>query len=115
MGDLALRLPPELARGGLVLGDDIRSMGAHLVAGKGAGKSRLLGRFIAWQDFLRQTPLIVFDPFGPVIDNFLDKLLWLPAAEQQKLASRIVYVPTAGMAGRIIPFPLYYRIGLGEE
>src|SRR4051812_7564299 len=108
---LAFMLPTGLARRAIMLQDNTRSMGIHVCAGKGAGKSRFLGRMIAWEDLLRGTPMVIFDPFGPLIDNFLDKLLWLPAAEQEQLARRIVYVPTAGHNKRTIPFPLYYRIG----
>ena len=48
-----------------------RSMGIYLLAGRGTGKSRLLGRKIAMQDFLAGFPQVIFDP-GATIDNFLD-------------------------------------------
>jgi hypothetical protein len=86
-------------------------MGTHIVAGKGAGKSRLLGRLLAWLDFVRGIPLVVIDPHGPLIDNFLDKLTCLPPADQRRLAQRIVYVDASANGGYVVPFPLYYRLG----
>jgi hypothetical protein len=50
-------------------------MGIYLPAGRGTGKSRLLGRKIAIQDFLAGFPQVIFDPVGATIDNFLDKVL----------------------------------------
>jgi hypothetical protein len=85
-------------------------MGIHIMAGKGAGKSRLLGRVISWQDFIRGVPLVIFDPHGPTIDNFLDKLTRLPAEVQRQLWPRVLYVDMSGSGGRVIPFPLYYRL-----
>jgi len=38
--------------------------GIHLSAGKGSGKSTIMGRIIAWQDFIRGTPQVIFDPHG---------------------------------------------------
>src|SRR3989442_157258 len=58
--------------------DDARSMGLSVWATKGAGKSRALGRLIAFQDFLRGFPVVVIDPVGGTIDNFLDKIARLP-------------------------------------
>ena len=95
----------------LWLPDDARSMGIHIQAGKGSGKSRLMGRLIAWQDFIRGVPLIIFDPHGPTIDNFLDKLTLMPPKIQERLWPRVLYVDMSGRFGRVIPFPLYYRIG----
>jgi hypothetical protein len=94
----------------LWLPDPSRSMGIHLMAGKGSGKSRLMGRIISWMDFLRGVPQVIFDPHGPTIDNFLDKLIRLPIELQSKLWSRVVYVDMSGRSGYTFPFPLYYRI-----
>jgi hypothetical protein len=49
-----------------------RSMGIYLLAGRGIGKSRLLGRKIAMQDYLAGFPQVIFDPVGATIDTFLD-------------------------------------------
>ena len=102
---------PDLAARLLWLPDRARSMGTHIVAGKGAGKSRLMGRVIAWQDFRRGIPLVLIDPHGPSIDNFLDKLARLPRADQEQLWRRVLYVDMSGSSGYVVPLPLYYRLG----
>lgn len=106
---LSPSIPPHLQERLLFLPDDGRSMGIHLMAGRGAGKSRMLGRLIAWLDFVRGTPLVVIDPHGPTIDNFLDKLIRLPEAEQRALGRRVRYIDMAGSFGHVTPWPLYYR------
>lgn len=95
----------------LCLPDKGRAMGIHVVASKGAGKSRLLARTLAWLDFARGIPLVILDPNGALVDNLLDKFTRLPADIQRQTASRIRYVETAGVEGYIVPFPLYYRAG----
>jgi len=87
-------------------------MGIHIQSGKGTGKSRLMGRMIAWLDFVRGTPLVIFDPHGPTIDNFLDKLIRLPRNLQERLWPRVLYIDMSGNTGQVIPFPLYYRLGM---
>jgi hypothetical protein len=106
-------VPRHLASKFLWLPDDARSMGIHIMAGKGSGKSRLMGRLLCWLDFLRGTPLVLLDPNGLSIDNFLDKLTRLPRAYQEQLWKRVIYVDMSGRGAHIVPFPLYYR--LGEE
>jgi hypothetical protein len=108
---LSPEIPWEIASRLLWIPDRSRSMGVRVMAGRGAGKSRLLGRIIAWEDFLRGVPLVVLDPHGPTIDNFVDKLLYLPAAVQRRLAKRILYVNMNGMDGHVPTFPLYFRFG----
>src|SRR5918992_671649 len=91
------------------------SMGIYLLAGRGTGKSRLLGRKIAMQDFLAGFTQVVFDPVGATIDNFLDSvtgfLQYIPADERQLFWDRITYVDMSGKDRCITPFPLYYRVG----
>ncbi len=86
-------------------------MGTLVLATKGQGKSRALGRIIAFGDFLRRVPLVILDPLGGTIDNFLDKILRLPITPQEKayLFSRIRYVDMAGSNGRIVPWPIYAK------
>jgi hypothetical protein len=90
-------------------------MGIYLLAGRGTGKSRLLGRKIAMQDYLAGFPQVIFDPVGATIDNFLDKvtrfLQVIPAAKRNLFWDRIVYVDMSGKNGSIVPWPLYYRLG----
>jgi hypothetical protein len=92
-----------------------RSMGIYVLAGRGTGKSRMLGRKIAMQDFLAGIPQVIFDPVGGTIDNFLDKMTWflqtIPAADRSLFWDRIIYVDMSGKDGSIVPFPLYYRLG----
>jgi hypothetical protein len=92
-----------------------RSMGIYLLAGRGTGKSRLLGRKIAMQDFLAGFPQVIFDPVGATIDNFLDSVTGLlqniPQDDRQLFWDRITYVDMSGKDGVVVPFPLYYRLG----
>lgn len=107
------RWHPQQIRTGtqlLHLPDEARSMGIYAVAGKGSGKSRLLGRQIAWQDFLRGVPQLIFDPNGPTVDNFLDRLQRLPPARQAELIQRVRYVDMGGRHTHVVPWPLYYRL-----
>jgi hypothetical protein len=104
-------VPPDLAPRLLWLPDQARNMGIHLQAGKGSGKSRLLGRVIAWQDFVRGIPQVILDPTGATIDNFLDKFLYLPKSYQECLGQRVLYCDMSGTHGAVTPFPLYYRLG----
>jgi hypothetical protein len=90
-------------------------MGIYLLAGRGTGKSRMLGRKIAMQDFLAGFPQVIFDPVGATIDNFLDKVMWLlhdlPQLEPDPVWERIIYVDMSGKDGAVVPFPLYYQLG----
>jgi hypothetical protein len=92
-----------------------RSMGIYLLAGRGTGKSRLLGRKIAMQDYLAGFPQVIFDPVGATIDNFLDAVTglmqYIPSDERHLFWDRIVYVEMSGKDGLVVPFPLYYRLG----
>lgn len=96
--------------------DAVRREGIHMVSERGTGKSQVLGRYLAFSDFIRGVPTIVIDT-GDTIDNFLDALVLfirrynLPDDVIEQLLSRIRYVNMAGQAGRIVPFPLYYRFG----
>lgn len=107
----AVSLPLAAVRRYLWLPDSARSMGINIMAGKGSGKSRLLGRLIAWLDFVRGVPLVIFDPVGGTIDNFLDKIVRLPDEQQRAAWSRVRYVDAAGFHGHVVPAPLYYRLG----
>src|SRR4051812_42746393 len=68
----AAPMPPLLA-----VPDAGRTMGMWVLGSRGSGKSRLVGRAIIWQDFLRGIPTIVFDPIGGTIGNVLDKIIRL--------------------------------------
>ncbi len=90
---------------------EVRNMGVHICAGKGSGKSRLMGRCIAWHDFSCGLPVVIFDPYGQTIDNFLDKIRRLPTEHQPRGWRRVRYVDLSGSFGRIECFPLLYRAG----
>jgi hypothetical protein len=91
--------------------DFARFLGILLIAGRGVGKSRLMGRFFLPQDAYRGIPTIVIDPIGETIDNFLSKILEMPRAIQEKIWPRVIYCEMAGRGGYITPFPLWYRLG----
>ena len=42
----------------VILPDKARSMGIYIGAGRGSGKSRLLGRVLVWQDLMKGVPQI---------------------------------------------------------
>jgi hypothetical protein len=92
-----------------------RSMGIYLLAGRGTGKSRMLGRKIAMQDYLAGIPQVIFDPVGGTIDNFLDSVVrflqHIPSSLHSRFWDRITYVDMSGKDGVFVPFPLYYRLG----
>src|SRR3954466_10271984 len=61
------------------LPDTARGMGIFMAATRGTGKSTVLGKHIAFSDFHRPTlkacvPVVIIDPVGGTIDNFLDKI-----------------------------------------
>ena len=112
------RITPALPQkpGKHSLSRSARSMGIYMLAGRGTGKSRMLGRQIAMQDYLAGFPQVIFDPVGATIDNFLDKvtrfLQHVPASERHRFWDRIVYVDMSGKHGVVVPLPLYYNLAL---
>src|SRR3954451_18072760 len=101
------QVSPSVAGSGdrpCLLPDAARGMGTFVCATRGTGKSRALGRFIAWQDFYREMPLVVLDPIGGTIDNFLDKIARRPLAERVELWKRVRYVNMNGQDGRVVPW-----------
>ena len=82
---------------------------------RGGGKSRFLGRVLAWLDFIRGTPLVILDPIGSVIDNVLDKIPGCRRRSRERLWPRI-RIDLAGHHGSVVPLPvllpLWQRITL---
>lgn len=100
--------------GDIEIPDSSRGMGLRCVAGKGSGKSRLIGRTLVFQDFARRKPTIVIDPTQTLINNVLDKILRLPPEVQRKAYQRIRYINLAGEVDttgmmRVVPFPILYK------
>lgn len=98
--------------------DDARTMGIHICAGRGSGKSRFMGRLLTYQDFVRGVPLVILDPGGPTIRNFLDKLICegdRVGAAMKPFLRRVRYVDMAGTGDTVVPWPLYYRLYPGES
>lgn len=105
------RPKPPVRSAVIHLPDSVRSMGIYLLAGKGSGKSRLMGRVIAAQDLLKGNPQVILDPNGPTIDNLLDKISRLKGEHQHPLWPRIRYVDMGGKNGSVVTWPLYYQLG----
>lgn len=103
-------LPASAARNRLVIPDADRDGGVGILAGRGAGKSRLLGGGLCFQTLMRRGPQVVLDPHGPTVDNLLLQIALLPPEVQGELWSRIVYVDMSGRGERTVPFPLLYRL-----
>lgn len=97
-----------------LLSDADRSRGILVVAGSGSGKSLSIGGTIAFNDFVRNTPQVLFDPVGSMIDAFLMRVAALPRPVRQTMWSRILYVDMSGRGEHIVPFPLLYELG-GEN
>lgn len=98
----------ELARREVQLQDAARLMGMWVLAGRGSGKSRFVGRRIIFDDYCRFVPTVCFDPIGGTIQNILDKFLTLPVHEAYGALERVRYVDMAGTATHVVPFPLLY-------
>jgi hypothetical protein len=104
-------VPPSFAVFLFWLLDAGRTMGIHIMGTRGASKSRTMGRLIGWQDFIRGIPLVILDPNGGTIDNFLDKIARLPKHVQQQLWARVRYFNMSRMADSVVGLPLYFRFG----
>jgi hypothetical protein len=110
---LSPRLAPLLVPSGVLarsfkIPSSHRDRGMHWVASSGSGKSLALG-FIAFLDFLRRTPQVLFDPTGPMIDAFLFRVARAPAPMRRFLWSHIRYVDMSGRNGCVAPWPLLFE------
>src|SRR3954447_13920518 len=79
------------------LPDTARGMGIFVDATRGTGKSTVLGKHIAFSDFNRRTlkdskPVVIIDPVGGTIDNFLDKIGKEDVRTRERLFERVRYV-----------------------
>jgi hypothetical protein len=110
----SLIVPKELRSTHAWIPDDARLNGIAILGGPGSGKSRLMGRLIAFLDFLRGMPLIILDPVGSTIDNFIHRMALLPREYQERLWQRVIYV-NPNHPERVVPFPLLYRLSDTES
>jgi len=94
-----------------VIDEADRMRGIHVVAGSGSGKSLLIGGNIAFGDFMRHTPQVLFDPVGSMIDAFLMRIASVPNPTQDEFCSRILYVDMSARGAHLVPFPLLYELG----
>ena len=101
-------LPLSLAKRLHFIADSALKNGIHIVGGPGSGKSRLMGRVIGWQPFMRGKPVVVLDPTGGIVANIVDKISRLPLEQRRRLWPRIVYID-AGATDYVVPSPLYTR------
>ncbi len=106
-------IPEFVRKRAIEIPDVTRASGVRIVGARGSGKSRLVGRLLSFQDFLRGVPQIIIDPVGGTADNLLDKISRLELPEQQlwRLWNRITWIDMGGRAGLetpVVPFPLLY-------
>ena len=94
----------------MMISDNSRRNKIHMMAESGAGKSRWLGRVLAWQLLIRGKPQIIIDPTGGTIANLFDKIIRLPGEYQKRLWGRVKYVDMSGKGGYVMPFPLYHQL-----
>lgn len=77
----------------------------HWVAGSGSGKSLSLGH-VAFRDFERGIPQVLFDPSGQMIDAFLTEIAKRDATTRKGLWRRVHYHDMAGAHAHIPSWPL---------
>lgn len=109
---LSQAVPEYVQRIAVGIPDATRGSGIRVVGSRGSGKSRLVGRLLCFQDFLRGLPQLILDPLGGTASNFLDKVSRLPRAQQQALWPRITWIDMGGEPGLdryVIPLPLLYQ------
>src|SRR4051794_674127 len=104
----------------ILLPDTARGMGIFMGSTRGTGKSTLLGKHIAFSDFHRPTladcvPVVIIDPVGSTIDNFLDKIGQQDLKTREKLFERVRYVRISGLDARVTPWPIFSEIHQGER
>lgn len=95
------------AFGMVKLPDGGRTLGTRVVGEAGTGKSVLLGA-IAFGDFIRLIPVVLWDHNGGMIDAFIAQVLAHP--ERQSLEQRIRYVEF-GNKKYAYGMPFYYDAG----
>lgn len=107
-------IPDFIRERSVQIPDVTRSSGVRIVGARGSGKSRLVGRLLTYQDFLRGVPQVIIDPVGGTADNFLDKVgrIELPEHQLRKLWRRITWIDMGGSGGLetpVVSFPLLFK------
>jgi hypothetical protein len=102
-----LYIPPRLLAKRFAVPDSHRDRGIHMVAGSGSGTSLTLG-LIAFLDFLRGVPQIVFDPTGQTIDAFLMYVTQFSRPMRRGMWPLVVYVDMAGRGAHVPAWPLLH-------
>ena len=98
------------------LSADDKRLGLHLVAGKGSGNSRFLGRILAFDNVTINVPTVIIDPTGAAIDNLLDRIGCIPDVKQRgEILARIRYIDIAGRRGFVMPQRMYYPASKRES
>ncbi len=96
-----------------------RKLGIFILGGKGSGKSRIAGRVIAFLDFIHNIPLVLFDPNGSLINEFIDKLCrylgeqrrqGMTEEEEQQVWDRIRYCDLSGKDPYSSKWPAIYKL-----
>jgi hypothetical protein len=105
----SLHVPEGLLDQSVSLPDSHRDRGLHVVAGSGSGKSLTLGH-LAFFDFLRGVPQILFDPAGQMIDAFLLRIAQFSRPIRKELWPKITYVDMSGRSGSITAWPLLFEL-----
>ncbi|MEM7031779.1 MAG: hypothetical protein AAF629_19650 [Chloroflexota bacterium] len=94
--------------------DRAAAMGLCITAGKGSGKSTLIGKELVFHNWLKGFGQILLDPLGGSIDQLLDRLIrygqQLSPKARKQLWQRVRFVDMGGAYGTVTPWPLYYRL-----
>jgi hypothetical protein len=77
----------------------------------GAGKTRMVGRFLAWSDLKDGFPSVILDPLGGLLAQLLSKVADMPEDIRELLLTRIRVFDMSGKSGFAPSIPLYRRVG----
>lgn len=102
-----LHLQPGLLARRFSVPDSHRDRGIHIVAGSGSGKSLTIG-LMAFLDFLRGVPQVLFDPTGQMSDAFLMYVARFSRERRRRLWPKVVYVDMAAKGSHIPVWPLLH-------
>lgn len=106
-----IRQPARVRRKPWLLPNSARN-GNSCCRRKGLRQVSADGSITSYQDFLagKLLPVVILDPHGTTIDNFLDKVTYLAPEQQRTIADRLFYIDVSGKSGFVPSLPLYYRL-----